>query len=52
MTAYLFLRQMLALAEPTKTRRWKWHGVLICTEHAYQEESSRWFWSASHPGSQ
>jgi len=27
---------MLLLVEPTKTGRWKWHGVLICTEYAHQ----------------
>ena len=31
LAAYLHDRQMLVLAEPTKTGRWKWHGVLICT---------------------
>jgi hypothetical protein len=33
---YLFGRQMMVLVEPTKTGRWQWHGVLICTEHAHQ----------------
>jgi hypothetical protein len=32
---YLFGRQMMVLAEPTRTGRWKWHGVLICTEHRH-----------------
>lgn len=36
LAAYLFGRQMLVLVEPTRTGRWKWHGVLICTEHAHQ----------------
>jgi hypothetical protein len=27
---------MLVLVEPTKTGRWRWHGVLICTDHAHQ----------------
>jgi len=36
LAAYLFGRQMLVLVEPTRTGRWKWHGVLICTEHAQQ----------------
>jgi len=36
LAAYLFGRQMLVLVQPTKTGRWKWHGVLICTEHAHQ----------------
>jgi hypothetical protein len=31
LAAYLHERQMLVLAEPTKTGRWKWHGVLVCT---------------------
>ncbi len=36
LAAYLFERQMLVLVEPTKTGRWRWHGVLICTEHRHQ----------------
>src|SRR5262245_48220998 len=36
LAAYLFERQMLVLVEPTKTGRWKWHGVLVCTEHEHQ----------------
>jgi hypothetical protein len=36
LAAYLFERQMLVLVEPTKTGRWKWHGVLICTDHDHQ----------------
>ena len=36
LAAYLFGRQMLVLVEPTRTGRWQWHGVLICTEHAHQ----------------
>jgi hypothetical protein len=31
LAAYLHDRQMLILVEPTKTGRWKWHGVLVCT---------------------
>ena len=27
LAAYLFERQMLLLVEPTKSGRWKWHGV-------------------------
>ena len=33
LAAYLFGRQMLVLVEPTRTGRWQWHGVLICTDH-------------------
>lgn len=36
LAAYLFGRMMMILVEPTSTGRWKWHGVLICTEHASQ----------------
>jgi hypothetical protein len=36
LAAYVFERQMLVLVEPTKTGRWKWHGVLICTDHEHQ----------------
>jgi len=36
LAAYLFGRQMLVLVEPTRAGRLKWHGVLICTEHAHQ----------------
>ena len=35
LAAYLFGRQMMLLVEPTKTGRWRWHGVLICTERAH-----------------
>src|SRR4030095_9833566 len=36
LAAYVFGRQMLLLVEPTKTGRWKWNGVLVCTEQAHQ----------------
>ncbi|MBV9745937.1 MAG: hypothetical protein JO099_19410 [Acidobacteriia bacterium] len=36
LAAYLFGRQMMILVEPTKTGRWQWHGVLICTEYSHQ----------------
>jgi hypothetical protein len=35
LAAYLFDRQMLVLVEPTKSGRWKWHGVLICTGYEH-----------------
>jgi hypothetical protein len=35
MAAYLFERQMMLLVEPTKSGRWKWHGVLVCTDHEH-----------------
>jgi hypothetical protein len=38
LAVYLFGRMMMLLVEPAKTRRWNWHGVLICTEHALQAE--------------
>jgi hypothetical protein len=34
LAVYLFGRMMMVLVEPAG--RWKWHGVLICTEHAQQ----------------
>lgn len=35
LAAYLCERQMLVLVEPTNSGRWKWHGVLVCTEHEH-----------------
>ena len=35
LAVYLFGRMMMVLVEPTRNGRWKWHGVLICTEHAH-----------------
>ena len=35
LAAYLFERQMLLLVEPTKSGRWKWRGVLVCTGHEH-----------------
>ena len=37
LAAYLFERQMMLLVEPTKSGRWKWHGVLICTDYRHHE---------------
>ncbi len=36
LAVYLFGRMMMILVEPTKTGRWKWHGVLLCTDRARQ----------------
>ena len=35
LAAYLFERLMLLLVEPTKSGRWNWHGVLVCTDYEY-----------------
>ena len=35
MAAFLFERQMLMLVEPTKSGRWRWHGVLVCTDYEH-----------------
>jgi hypothetical protein len=35
LAAYVFERQMLVLVEPTKSDRWKWHGVLVCTGYEH-----------------
>lgn len=37
LSVYLFGRQMMILVEPTKTGRWTWHGVLICTDYAHHK---------------
>jgi hypothetical protein len=36
LAVYLFERQMLLLVEPTKSGRWDWHGVLVCTDFQHQ----------------
>lgn len=36
LAVYLFGRMMLVLVEPSRSGRWKWHGVLICTQRALQ----------------
>ena len=36
LAVYLFERQMLLLVEPTKSGRWNWHGVLVCTDYGNQ----------------
>ena len=38
LAGYLYGRQMLVIVEPTRTGRWRWHGVLICTERAHHAE--------------
>ena len=43
LAVYLFGRQMMLLVEPTKTGRWTWHGVLICTEYAHHSAIIREF---------
>lgn len=35
LAAYLFGRQMMLLVEPTKSGRWQWHGVLVCTDYEH-----------------
>jgi len=37
LAAYLFERQMILLVEPTKSGRWKWDGVLVCTDHKHHQ---------------
>jgi hypothetical protein len=36
LAAYLDDRLALVLVEPTRSGRWKWHGVLVCTDEARQ----------------
>jgi len=38
LAAYVHERQVLVLVEPTKSGRWKWHGVLVCT--SYEDQPS------------
>ena len=35
LAAYLFERLMLLLVELTKSGRWNWHGVLVCTDYEH-----------------
>jgi hypothetical protein len=37
LSAYLLGRMMMILVEPTKTGRWKWHGVLVCTDRSQHD---------------
>ena len=37
LAVYLFERQMLLLVEPTKSGRWNWHGVLVCTDFGHHK---------------
>jgi hypothetical protein len=43
LAVYLFGRQMMVLVEPTRTGRWTWHGVLICTDHVHHAALRRTF---------
>ena len=35
LAVYLFEKQMFVLVEPTKSGRWTWHGVLLCTDYEH-----------------
>jgi hypothetical protein len=50
LAAYLFGRQMILLVEPTKTGRWKWHGVLVCTEYEHHKSIVKEFRSLAPHG--
>ena len=43
LAVYLFERQMMLLVEPTKSGRWNWHGILLCTEFEHQESLMKEF---------
>lgn len=43
LAVYLLGRLLMVLVEPTKTGRWKWHGVLIATSHERHEAILRQF---------
>lgn len=34
---HLYDRLMFVLVEPTRTGRWQWHGVLVCTSQLHHE---------------
>ena len=36
LAGYVHDRMMLVLVEPTRSGRWKWSGVLVCTDHERQ----------------
>ena len=48
LAVYLFERQMLLLVEPTKTGRWQWHGVLICTDFEHHSSILAEFPAVTH----
>ena len=35
LAVFLFERKMLCLVEPTKSGRWAWNGVLVCTDYKH-----------------
>lgn len=35
LAVYLFGRLMMVLVEPSRTGRWTWHGVLVCTDREH-----------------
>ena len=37
LAVYIFGKQVFVIVEPTKSGRWNWHGVLICTDHSHHE---------------
>ncbi len=43
LAAYLHDRLLMILVEPTKTGRWKWHGVLVATSRERHEAIQRQF---------
>jgi len=36
LAVYVFDKQVMVIVEPTKSGRWNWHGVLICTDKESQ----------------
>ncbi len=37
LAVYLYEKQLFVIVEPTKSGRWNWHGVLVCTDYAHHE---------------
>lgn len=36
LAVYIYDKQVMVIVEPTKSGRWDWHGVLICTDKEHQ----------------
>lgn len=43
LAVYIFGKQVFVIVEPTKSGRWDWHGVLVCTDHCHHESLGKEF---------
>ena len=37
LAVFVFEKQVMVIVEPTKSGRWDWHGILICTDYVHHE---------------